>query len=147
MLQDPRSPGAGGRIRGQLADFVISTDRHRGPRSLSFSDELRRRCSRSRFASSDVFRHNRSILDFLYARDTFVNPILARHYGMPPGGAMKAFGSRPRRRPLRRAASAHGRVFDKERAGPADQPVKRGYWRKHTAIKPAAAPGGSRVAR
>ena len=26
---------------------------------------------------------DRSVLDFLYGNHTFVNPILARHYGMP----------------------------------------------------------------
>jgi hypothetical protein len=31
----------------------------------------------------DVFQENRSALDFLYAKHTFVNPVLARHYGMP----------------------------------------------------------------
>jgi hypothetical protein len=30
-----------------------------------------------------VFQANRSILDLLYAEDTFVNPVLARHYGIP----------------------------------------------------------------
>jgi hypothetical protein len=31
----------------------------------------------------DVFQNNRPVLDFLYAKDTFVNPVLAKHYGMP----------------------------------------------------------------
>ena len=31
----------------------------------------------------DVFQKNRPVLDLLYANDTFVNPVLARHYGMP----------------------------------------------------------------
>ena len=34
----------------------------------------------------DVIRKNRSVLDFLYANHTFVNPALAKHYGMPDVG-------------------------------------------------------------
>ncbi len=31
----------------------------------------------------DVFQNNRSVLDCLYANHTFLNPALAKHYGMP----------------------------------------------------------------
>ena len=31
----------------------------------------------------DVMREDRSVLNFLYADYTFVNPLLAKHYGMP----------------------------------------------------------------
>ena len=35
----------------------------------------------------DVIQHDRSVLDLLYAKHTFVNPVLAKHYGMPvPSG-------------------------------------------------------------
>ena len=32
---------------------------------------------------SDVIRNDRSVLDMLYGNHTFVNPVLAKHYGMP----------------------------------------------------------------
>ncbi len=37
----------------------------------------------------DMIRNDRSILDLLYGNYTFVNPVLAKHYGMPEvaGGA------------------------------------------------------------
>jgi hypothetical protein len=31
----------------------------------------------------DVIQNDRSVLDFIYAKHTFVNPSLAKHYGMP----------------------------------------------------------------
>ena len=31
----------------------------------------------------DVIRNDRSVLDLLYGNYTFVNPVLAQHYGMP----------------------------------------------------------------
>ena len=31
----------------------------------------------------DLVQHDRSVLDFLYADHTFVNRVLAEHYGMP----------------------------------------------------------------
>ena len=31
----------------------------------------------------DVIRNDRSVLDLLYGNHTFVNPVLAKHYGMP----------------------------------------------------------------
>ena len=31
----------------------------------------------------DIAQQNRSVLDLLYGKDTFVNRPLARHYGMP----------------------------------------------------------------
>ena len=31
----------------------------------------------------DMIRNDRSVLDLLYGNYTFVNPVLAKHYGMP----------------------------------------------------------------
>src|SRR6185436_14466340 len=92
MLQDPRIRALAVDFGGNWLDFrdfeqIGTVDRKRFP---SFSDELREAMFEEpiRFLL-DVFHHNRSILDFLYARDTFVNPVLARHYGMPAGGTDK----------------------------------------------------------
>jgi hypothetical protein len=78
----------------------------------------------------DVFQHNRSILDFLYARDTFVNPMLARHYGMPQGGDDERVWVRVQ------DADRYGRggllpmaaFLTKNAPGLRTSPVKRGYW-------------------
>src|SRR6185436_14256663 len=92
MLQDSRIRALAVEFGGNWLGFrdfeqIGTVDRERFP---SFSDELKEAMFEEpiRFLL-DVFRHNRSILDFLYARDTFVNPVLARHYGMPAGGTDK----------------------------------------------------------
>jgi uncharacterized protein DUF1588/uncharacterized protein DUF1585/uncharacterized protein DUF1592 len=79
---------------------------------------------------SDVFRHNRSILDFLYARDTFVNPILARHYGMPPAGGDESVWVRvPDADRFDRGGLLSMAAFlTKNAPGLRTSPVKRGYW-------------------
>ena len=86
MLQDGRSRALAVEFGGNWLDFrdfeqIGTVDRERFP---AFNDELRAAMFEEpvRFVL-DVFRKNRSILDFLYARDTFVNGALARHYGMP----------------------------------------------------------------
>src|ERR1700710_2831580 len=78
----------------------------------------------------DTVRNDRSVQDFLYGNHTFVNPVLAKHYGMP---AMKG------------DANAWVRVDDAGRYGRGGllpmsvfltqnspglrtSPVKRGYW-------------------
>jgi hypothetical protein len=87
----------------------------------------------------DVARADRSALDFLYANHTFVNPVLAEHYGMP------AFSPKPSPSALPPAtdnwvriddANTYGRggllpmaVFlTKNAPGLRTSPVKRGYW-------------------
>ena len=72
----------------------------------------------------DLIRNDRSVLDLLYGNYTFVNPVLARHYGMPEvAGDARSLGARRRRRQVRpRRPAADGRVPDAERAracGPA----------------------------
>jgi hypothetical protein len=78
----------------------------------------------------DVFRHNRSILDFLYARDTFVNPVLAQHYAMPAGGDDKsAWVHVPDADRYDRGGLLPMAVFlTKNAPGLRTSPVKRGYW-------------------
>ena len=79
----------------------------------------------------DVFQHDRPVLDLLYAKHTFVNPVLAKHYGMPA--------------PRRQRPDAWVRVDDatvygrggllpmaafltKNAPGLRTSPVKRGNW-------------------
>jgi hypothetical protein len=74
----------------------------------------------------DLARADRSVLDFLYADHTFVNPVLARHYGMPEPDGWRRIDD----------ANKYGRggllpmaVFLTRNApGLRTSPVKRGYW-------------------
>ncbi len=133
MLQDRRIGALAVEFGGNWLDFrdfrqIGTVDRERFP---AFSDGLRDAMFEEpiRFLL-DVFRHNRSILDFLYARDTFVNPVLARHYGMPPGADDESIWVRVP------DADRHGRggllpmaaFLTKNAPGLRTSPVKRGYW-------------------
>ncbi|MCX6597664.1 MAG: DUF1592 domain-containing protein [Acidobacteria bacterium] len=133
MLQDPRSRALAVEFGGNwlgIRDFeqIGTVDRARFP---SFTDELRTAMFEEpiRFLL-DVFRRNRPILDFLYARDTFVNPVLARHYGMPRVANEKGDWVRAA------DADRYGRggllpmaaFLTKNAPGLRTSPVKRGYW-------------------
>jgi hypothetical protein len=78
----------------------------------------------------DVARNDRSILDFLDARHTFVNPSLAKHYGMPepssgPDGWVRVDDARR----FGRGGLLPMAVFlTKNAPGLRTSPVKRGYW-------------------
>jgi hypothetical protein len=103
-------------------------DRERFP---SFSDNLKNAMFEEpiRFLL-DVFRHNRSIFDFLYARDTFVNPVLARHYGIPPvGDDESVWVNVPDAERYGRGGLLPMAAFlTKNAPGLRTSPVKRGYW-------------------
>ncbi|MBL8222318.1 MAG: DUF1592 domain-containing protein, partial [Bryobacterales bacterium] len=133
MLQDQRIRALAVEFGGNWLDFrdfeqIGTVDRERFP---SFSDDVRKAMFEEpvRFLL-DVFRHNRSILDFLYARHTFVNPALARHYGMPQTAGENSAWVRVN------DAHRYGRggllpmaVFlTKNAPGLRTSPVKRGYW-------------------
>ena len=71
----------------------------------------------------DVIRNNRSVLDLLYGNYTFVNPVLAKHYGIPGvTGKNDRLGSGRRCGTIRtRRFAAHGRVPDPEFSGSENQ--------------------------
>ena len=86
MLRDPRIRALAVEFGGNWLDFrrfeeIGTVDRDRFP---GFTSQLREAMFEEpiRFLV-DVFENDRSVLDLLYASDTFVNPVLARHYGMP----------------------------------------------------------------
>jgi len=86
MIKDPRIRGMALEFGGNWLDFrrfqdIKSVDRQRFP---TFTDDLRDAMFEEpvRFLL-DVIQNNRSILDCVYANDTFVNPVLAKHYGIP----------------------------------------------------------------
>ena len=85
MLKDPRSRGLATEFAANWLDSrhfetYNSVDRQRFP---NFTNDLRAAMFEEpiRFFE-DVVRNNRSVLDMLYGNYTFVNPVLARHYGM-----------------------------------------------------------------
>ena len=86
MLQDPRVRALATEFGGSWLDFrrfdeIATVDRDRFP---DFTNDLREAVYEEpvRFLV-DAFQSNRSMLDLLYGNYTFVNPVLARHYGMP----------------------------------------------------------------
>jgi hypothetical protein len=133
MLRDARARGLALEFAGNWLDFRRfeehnAVDRERFP---SFNNDLRQAMFEEpvRFFD-DVIRHDRSVLDLLYADYTFVNPVLARHYGMP-----EIAGNADRWVRID-DASRYGRggllpmaVFLTQNApGLRTSPVKRGYW-------------------
>jgi hypothetical protein len=86
MLRDARVRGLAEQFAGNWLDFrrfeqTNTVDRARFP---SFTNDLRQAMAEEpiRFLVH-VASRNRSVLDFLDADYTFVNPVLAKHYGMP----------------------------------------------------------------
>ena len=86
MLKDDRARGLAAEFAGNWLDFRRfeehnAVDRERFP---SFNNDLREAMFEEpvRFIE-DVIRNDRSVLDLLYGNYTFVNPVLAKHYGMP----------------------------------------------------------------
>jgi Protein of unknown function (DUF1592)/Protein of unknown function (DUF1588)/Protein of unknown function (DUF1585) len=86
MLKDPRSRGLAAEFAANWLDSrhfetFNSVDRERFP---TFTNDLREAMFEEpvRFFE-DVIRNNSSVLDLLYANYTFVNPVLANHYGIP----------------------------------------------------------------
>ena len=133
MLQDARSRALAVEFGGnwlEIRDFELigTVDRARFP---SFSDGLRSAMFEEpiRFLL-DVFRNNRSILDLLFARDTFVNPVLARHYGMSGvvGDDSSWVRVQDADRYDRGGLLPMAAFLTKNAPGLRTSPVKRGFW-------------------
>jgi mono/diheme cytochrome c family protein len=133
MLKDDRARGLAVEFAGNWLDFrrfdeINSVDRERFP---TFTNDLREAMFEEpiRFIE-DVIRNNRSVLDLVYGNYTFVNPLLAKHYGMPAAEGAKDEWYRVD------DAGKYGRggilpmaAFLTENApGLRTSPVKRGYW-------------------
>jgi len=98
MLKDSRSRGlavefAANWLDSRHFETYNSVDRSRFP---GFTNDLRAAMFEEpvRFFE-DVIRNNRSILDMLYGNYTFVNPALAKHYGMNDVPEFKAADPNP----------------------------------------------------
>ena len=133
MMDDPRIRALAVEFGGNWLDFrrfesIGTVDVERFP---EFTGELKEAMFEEpvRFLM-DVFQNDRPILDCLYAKDTFVNPVLARHYGIPVTDTRSNEWVRVA------DASQYGRggilpmaVFlTKNAPGLRTSPVKRGNW-------------------
>jgi hypothetical protein len=133
MLKDKRARGLATEFLANWLDFrrfeeLNSVDREKFPQ---FNNELRQAMFEEpiRFFL-DVVQENRSVLDLVYGKHTFVNPVLAKHYGIPIQNIQSNEWVRIDN------ADQHGRggilpmaVFlTKNAPGLRTSPVKRGHW-------------------
>jgi hypothetical protein len=133
MLKDDRVSGLATEFGGDWLDFrhfesISSVDRGRFP---AFTADLREAMFQEPIKLlEDAIRNDRSVLDLIYGDYTFVNPSLARHYGMPAVGGGEGNWVRIDN------AGNYGRggllpmaVFLTENSpGLRTSPVKRGAW-------------------
>jgi uncharacterized protein DUF1592/uncharacterized protein DUF1588/uncharacterized protein DUF1587/uncharacterized protein DUF1595/uncharacterized protein DUF1585 len=133
MLKDPRARGLATEFAANWLDsrhFEThnSVDRERFP---SFTNDLREAMFEEpiRFAE-DLIRNNRSVLDLLYGNYTFVNPVLANHYGIPGVTGKKDDWVRvDNAGEYDRGGLLPMAVFlTQSSPGLRTSPVKRGYW-------------------
>jgi len=135
MLRDPKVRGFATEFAGNWLDVRRfeehnAVDRQRFP---TFTNELRQAMFEEpiRYVT-DIVQRDRSVLDLIYGKDTFVNRSLAKHYGMPTESAKKS----DRDWVHVENADKYGRggllpmaVFlTKNAPGLRTSPVKRGYW-------------------
>jgi hypothetical protein len=133
MLRDRRVRGLAVEFGGNWLDFRRfeehnSVDRDRFP---AFTNELRQAMFEEPIHYFiDIVQWNRSVLDFVYGTDTFVNRPLARHYGLPePSRGTHEWVHVPDAQRFGRGGLLPMAVFlTKNAPGLRTSPVKRGYW-------------------
>jgi hypothetical protein len=131
MLADPKARGLATEFAGNWLDFRRfeehnAVDRQRFP---AFDADLRQAMFEEpvRFFA-DLAARDGSVLDFLYADHTFVNPPLARHYGMPAPPADSWVRIDNARQYGRGGLLPMAVFLTKNAPGLRTSPVKRGYW-------------------
>src|SRR5262249_14152141 len=133
MLKDERAHGLALEFGGNWLDFrrfdeINTVDRERFP---VFTNDLREAMFEEPVHFlSDVIRSARSVLDVLSGNYTFVNPVLAKHYGMPAvTGGPNDWVRVDNARQYGRGGILPMAAFLTENApGLRTSPVKRGYW-------------------
>lgn len=133
MLKDEKTRGLAVEFGGHWLDFRRfeehnAVDRARFP---AFDDQLRQAMFEEpvRFIQ-DVAQADRSVLEFLDARHTFVNPVLAKHYGLViPSIASNRWVRVEEAREVGRGGLLPMSVFlTANSPGLRTSPVKRGNW-------------------
>jgi Protein of unknown function (DUF1592)/Protein of unknown function (DUF1588)/Protein of unknown function (DUF1587)/Protein of unknown function (DUF1595)/Protein of unknown function (DUF1585) len=139
MLKDDRVRGLATEFGGNWLDFRHfetnnTVDRERFP---SFNNDLREAMFQEpvRFLA-DAIQNDRSVLDMLYGHYTFVNPVLAKHYGMPEvAGDLNTWVRVDDADKYQRGGLLPMAVFLTQNSpGLRTSPVKRGYWVVHRVI-------------
>jgi hypothetical protein len=133
MLRHERARGLATEFAGNWLDFRRfedhnAVDRERFP---SFNNDLRQAMFEEPVRLiEDVIRNDGSVLELLYGTHTFVNAVLARHYGMPAvNGAADKWVRIDDATPYGRGGLLPMSVFLTQNApGLRTSPVKRGYW-------------------
>ncbi|HEY0981566.1 DUF1592 domain-containing protein [Schlesneria sp.] len=136
MLQDDRVYGLATEFAGNWLGFNRfdehnSVDRERFPafdatlRHAMYDEPIR--------LFIDVAQQNRSLFDFLHSPDTFVNSVLAKHYGMPIEFPNDSSGQEwvhvPNAADFGRGGLLPMSIFlTRNSPGLRTSPVKRGYW-------------------
>jgi hypothetical protein len=158
MLHDDRVEDFVINFAGNWLDFR-RFDQHNGVdrnRFPTFTDELRQAMSHEPIEFfRDVIRRDGSVLDFLYADHTFVNPALAQHYGVDEETIRHASSRKhpstwfrlPDAHQYKRGGLLPMAVFlTNNSPGLRTSPVKRGNWvvqrmlGEHVPAPPAAVP-------
>jgi hypothetical protein len=133
MLKDERARRLATEFGGNWLDFRRfdehnAVDRERFP---EFSNELRSAMFEEpiRFIA-DLVRNDRPVLDMLYGDHTLVNPLLAKHYGMPEvyGPADRWVRIDNARQYQRGGLLPMAAFLTQNAPGLRTSPVKRGYW-------------------
>jgi hypothetical protein len=131
MLRDPKVRGLATEFAGNWLDFRRfeehnAVDRERFP---SFTNELRQAMFEEPLRYfMDVAQHDRSVLALFDGNDTFVNPVLAKHYGMPPPENNEWIHIENAGRFGRGGLLPMAVFLTKNAPGLRTSPVKRGYW-------------------
>lgn len=133
MLRDGRIRGLATEFGGNWLDFRRFEEHNAVDRERfkDFNNELRQAMFEEPIHFFvNLVREDRSVLDFLYADYTFVNPILAKHYAMPelkvgPNDWVRVNDAHL----YERGGLLPMSVFlTKNAPGLRTSPVKRGYW-------------------
>jgi Protein of unknown function (DUF1592)/Protein of unknown function (DUF1588)/Protein of unknown function (DUF1587)/Protein of unknown function (DUF1595)/Protein of unknown function (DUF1585) len=134
MMQDRRARHlatefAGNWLETRRFEEHNAVDRERFP---TFTNELREAMFEEpiRFVL-DIIQRNGSVLEFLYGNYTFVNPVLARHYGMPEPADGKWTRVDDAQQYSRGGLLPMSVFLTKNAPGLRTSPVKRGYWIVH----------------
>lgn len=129
MLRDPKASTLAEQFAGQWLQFraLESTTRNR-ERFPDFEDYLRRSMRReTELFVAHVVREDRSILDFLDGKYSFMNERLARHYGIP-GVSGPAFRRVDLTGTARAGVMTQASVLTVSSYATRTSPVLRGKW-------------------
>ncbi len=136
LLRDTKMRGLATEFGGNWLDFRRfeehnAVDRERFP---TFTNELRQAMFEEPVRYFiDMATRNRSVLDLLYGKDTFVNPLLAKHYGLAwpaskPTDAGEWLHVEDAGDYGRGGLLAMAVFLTRNAPGLRTSPVKRGYW-------------------